>query len=157
MNALTREEKLENIYKLVDNHQISAYSIAKNTGLSESGIGKILNKRNTKPHNTTVNLIYEYVNNYVKQLIQPKETPLEVKETNQSEYQINHKNPSNYSDLPPEHIEALKNKFQGMLVSINDIIKNIEVLPASVNQINQLKEAEIARADILQFLEGLNR
>jgi len=55
------EEILDNIVKLVEKHNISAYSISKNTGISEAGIGKILNKKVKRPHKTTLETILNYL------------------------------------------------------------------------------------------------
>ncbi len=58
---LTKKEKLEKIIDYVKNNDISAYIIAKNTKISEAGVGKILNKVSTNPHEITVNTIYDYL------------------------------------------------------------------------------------------------
>ena len=61
MNALSLNEKLNLIVDLCEKHQITAYEIAKATGLSASGVQKILNNEIRKPHNKTLNSIREFV------------------------------------------------------------------------------------------------
>ena len=63
MNYLTKQEKLKIILKKIKELNISAYEIAKNTSLTEAGIGKILNGSVKNPHENTLNSILEYLNN----------------------------------------------------------------------------------------------
>lgn len=63
MNYLTKQEKLKIILEKIKELNISAYEIAKNTSLTEAGIGKILNGSVKNPHENTLNSILEYLNN----------------------------------------------------------------------------------------------
>jgi len=58
---LTKEEKLEKIFIAIENRGISAYTLAKETKLNESGINRILNKKVKSPQNSTVDLLYGYL------------------------------------------------------------------------------------------------
>lgn len=53
--------KLNKIINYVTENNISAYVIAKNTGISEAGVGKILNKVSINPREHNINLIYNYL------------------------------------------------------------------------------------------------
>ena len=61
MEVLNKTEKLNRILDIVRKKNISAYSIAKGTGISEAGIGKILNKSSKNPQKTTVDTIYRFL------------------------------------------------------------------------------------------------
>ncbi len=69
---LTKEEKLQKIIDYVEKNDVSAYEIAKNTKLTEAGIGKILNKKSKQPREITVDEIYKYLF-FTKQETQLKE------------------------------------------------------------------------------------
>lgn len=62
MNYLTKQERLKIIKDKIKELNISAYEIAKNTSLTEAGIGKILNGTVKNPHENTLNSIIEYLN-----------------------------------------------------------------------------------------------
>lgn len=62
MNYLTKQEKLKIILEKIKELNISAYEIAKNTSLTEAGIGKILNGSVKNPHENTLNSILQYLN-----------------------------------------------------------------------------------------------
>ena len=55
------QEKLSKILNHVKKNGISAYSISKGTGISEAGIGKIVNKISTNPNANTVLSIYDFL------------------------------------------------------------------------------------------------
>lgn len=57
MFGLTKKEKLETIIKIVGENDLTAYEIGKNTGLSVSGIDKILNGTVKKPQNNSLDKI----------------------------------------------------------------------------------------------------
>ena len=61
MKTLTKEKKIEFIRELADNKKITAYTISKNTNLTESGIQRVLNGYTLNPHINTVNGIYNYL------------------------------------------------------------------------------------------------
>jgi len=61
MSILTIEDKIELIAGLCAKHDITAYEIGKETGLSTSGVQRILNNEVKKPRNETLNTILEYV------------------------------------------------------------------------------------------------
>lgn len=63
MNHLTKQEKLKIILEKIKELNVSAYEIAKNTSLTEAGIGKILNGTVKNPHDNTLNSILHYLNN----------------------------------------------------------------------------------------------
>ena len=62
MNYLTKQEKLRIILDKIKELNVSAYEIAKNTSLTEAGIGKILNGSVKNPHENTLNSILNYLN-----------------------------------------------------------------------------------------------
>ena len=62
MNYLTKQEKLKIILEKIKQLNISAYEIAKNTSLTEAGIGKILNGSVKNPHENTLDSILKYLN-----------------------------------------------------------------------------------------------
>lgn len=62
MYDLTKQEKLKIIRDKIKELNISAYEIAKNTSLTEAGIGKIINGIVKNPHENTLNSIIEYLN-----------------------------------------------------------------------------------------------
>lgn len=61
LNKIRKKEKLEIILNYVEKHNISAYKIAKETKISEAGIGKILNKLSKNPQERTIDAIYDYL------------------------------------------------------------------------------------------------
>lgn len=62
----SKEEKIEKILQFTRDNNISAYEIAKNTKLTEAGIGKILNKSSKNPREMTVDAIFDYLFNNEK-------------------------------------------------------------------------------------------
>jgi|GEM_PF-2862792 len=63
MYDLSKQEKLKIIKDKIKELNISAYEIAKNTSLTEAGIGKLINGTVKNPHENTLNSIIEYLNN----------------------------------------------------------------------------------------------
>jgi len=55
------EKTIENIAVLMKKHNVSAYLLAKNTGVSEAGIGNILNGKVKRPHKTTLDSLLKYL------------------------------------------------------------------------------------------------
>ncbi|MGG8495934.1 hypothetical protein ACQY1Q_05935 [Tenacibaculum sp. TC6] len=60
---ISKEEKINKILDFTQKNNISAYEIAKNTKLTEAGVGKILNKSSKNPRDLTVDEIYYYLFN----------------------------------------------------------------------------------------------
>jgi len=56
------EKMIEDIAVLMKKNNVNAYSLAKETGISAAGIGKILNKKVKRPHRSTLDLIVNYLN-----------------------------------------------------------------------------------------------
>lgn len=61
MNGLTKEGKLEKIINFVNSKKITSYSLAKNTGLNESGINRLIKGEINNPHKTTIDTLYNYL------------------------------------------------------------------------------------------------
>jgi transcriptional regulator with XRE-family HTH domain len=59
--VLTKKEKIREIIKKVESTGISAYELAKNTNLNESGLNRILKGEIKNPHNSTIDLLYSYL------------------------------------------------------------------------------------------------
>ena len=70
ISKLEKEEKLKKIIDFVKKESISAYSISQKTGLSEAGVGRILNGKIKNPNGITVVTIHDYLfsNNTVKEV-----------------------------------------------------------------------------------------
>jgi predicted transcriptional regulator len=63
MLHLGKKEKLQLIKEMIDVLGVKAYEIAKNTTLTESGIGKILNGKVQNPQERSLNEMFNYLNN----------------------------------------------------------------------------------------------
>ena len=61
MSKLNTLQKVKLIVELCDKHNITAYEIAKNTDLTPSGIQRILNNEVTKPRDSTLNQILQFI------------------------------------------------------------------------------------------------
>ena len=61
MEDKLKAEKLKEILNYVEENNISAYSIAKETGISEAGIGKIINGASKNPQLRTLEKIHAYL------------------------------------------------------------------------------------------------
>ena len=61
ISKLEKEQKLKKILDFVKKESISAYVISQKTGLSEAGVGRILNGKIKNPNANTVVSIYEYL------------------------------------------------------------------------------------------------
>lgn len=61
---MKNQREINEIKALVKSKGVTAYDIAKNTTLTEAGIGKILNGVTKSPHLTTVREILNYLHNY---------------------------------------------------------------------------------------------
>jgi len=58
---LDKERKVREIIDYVEKNNISAYSIAKATKVSEAGVGKILNKSSKNPRDLTIDAIHSFL------------------------------------------------------------------------------------------------
>ena len=133
MKPLTKEEKLNFIYHYIENNAISAYKIAKNTGLNEGGVGKILQKKSKNPHKYTVDAIYNFLKN-----------PAGSK--------TNH-----FSNTSEDEKSTAKSTFLAMLETVNTKIKEIENETTAIDQIELLRRYHKLRLDLLADLEELNK
>lgn len=61
MSDLSKSEKIKIILEEVAKRKISAYELAKKTGLNESGLGRLLKNDITNPHKSTINILYDYL------------------------------------------------------------------------------------------------
>ena len=61
MSKLNTLQKVKLIVELCDKHNITAYEIAKNTDLTPSGVQRILNNEVTKPRDSTLNQILQFI------------------------------------------------------------------------------------------------
>lgn len=61
MYNLNKKEKLEFIKQQIEKRGISAYTISKNTNLTEAGVGKILNGSVKNPHESSIDTIFLYI------------------------------------------------------------------------------------------------
>lgn len=132
MNTLTNEEKLKKIIILTELHDITAYEIAKNTTISEAGVGKILNKVSKKPHTNTVNSIYNYVIKYEKKDVNytTEEEKLPV---------VNEKSQPNYNPI---------------LLKLNKLIKEMEAIEdPDLHDLKNLKDAYDFRTTLIDGSE----
>lgn len=84
MKTLTKKQKIDFIRKLVDEQKITAYVIAKNTDLTESGIQRVLNGITENPHINTVNGIYNYLIRLYPMDVNKSITGPEIEEINES-------------------------------------------------------------------------
>jgi transcriptional regulator with XRE-family HTH domain len=62
MNKL---QKIDHIKKVCQEEELTAYKIAQATGLSSVGVQKILNSETKNPNNSTIQIIMEFLENYV--------------------------------------------------------------------------------------------
>lgn len=58
---MTKKEKLKFVLEKTKEMQISAYDIAKNTTLTEAGVGRILNGTSKNPQENSLNSIITYL------------------------------------------------------------------------------------------------
>lgn len=58
---ISKQEKLDKIFEILKNEDVTNYEISQNTGISESGLGSITNRETKNPRELTVNAIYEYL------------------------------------------------------------------------------------------------
>lgn len=65
MSKLSKKQKLNFILEKVKEFEISGYEIGKKTGMSISGIERILNGTVKNPHENTLNAIIDYLENKV--------------------------------------------------------------------------------------------
>ncbi|MCT4228668.1 hypothetical protein HZP39_04035 [Elizabethkingia anophelis] len=59
--SVSKQEKLEIIFKIISKYKISNYEISQNTGISEAGLGSITNGDTKNPRELTVNAIFDYL------------------------------------------------------------------------------------------------
>jgi hypothetical protein len=80
MSELTKGEKLKKILEKVEKEGITSYYIAKHTELKESGLSKLFRGEIKRPHDLTVNTLYNflYSNSVVKE---DSETYIQEKDT----------------------------------------------------------------------------
>jgi hypothetical protein len=60
-SKISKQEKLEEILRIIKENSISNYEISKSTGISEAGLGSITNGITKNPRELTVNSIFIYL------------------------------------------------------------------------------------------------
>ncbi|MFX1614850.1 hypothetical protein JZ925_08295 [Riemerella anatipestifer] len=58
---ISKQKKLDEIFRIIDKYKVTNYEISKNTGISEAGLGSITNRETKNPRELTVNSIYNYL------------------------------------------------------------------------------------------------
>lgn len=121
---ITKEQKIEEIISFVKSNEITAYSIAKATGISEAGIGKILNKLSKNPRNITIDTIYKFL------FSNQKENNSTEKLTNS----VKSSTPLIESDfvLKNEDISIIENAF---LFSKEELIQRSSIIKDAIQEI----------------------
>ena len=110
MNILTKTEKLEIIKYQVKENNISAYSIAEKTTLTQAGVGKILNGGVKNPHESTINELWNFINNYL------------LGRENPQNYHIEHVNPKINIVQEEDKREDLYKKVISLMEEKNELI-----------------------------------
>lgn len=123
MYDLTKQQKLNFIKEQVTILQIRAYEIAKNTSLTEAGIGKILNGTVKNPQERSLNEIIEYLE---KKMLgsNTDNTSNTVKKTDLNE-SIEKQSTNNFEDLI-KYAECLEkeNKLIKEIVKLHGILRD---------------------------------
>ncbi|NHM07648.1 hypothetical protein G4D82_10475 [Flavobacterium sp. CYK-4] len=73
MNELGYEKKLKIILEIVDKFQLTAYEIGTNTKMNVSGVSRIFDKTVKKPHEKSVDKIFNWFNSQEKYAIYIRE------------------------------------------------------------------------------------
>lgn len=60
---LSKDDKIQKIHSRVEELGVSAYELAKETGLNESGLSRFLKKEVKNPHKTTIDVLYNFLYN----------------------------------------------------------------------------------------------
>ncbi len=87
MYGLTKKQKVDFLLKKVEEFNLTAYDIGKKTGLSVSGVDKILNKIVKNPQEKTLNIILEFLEEKV--LGTSLEENIHILKEPNEEYKIN--------------------------------------------------------------------
>lgn len=80
MSLLTKEEKLNKIFEITKEFQITAYEISQNTNITEAGIQRILTGRTKNPHENSINEILAYLKSRYNDIIYDTNTAREKQE-----------------------------------------------------------------------------
>jgi len=119
MKDLNKENKLLFILENVKKYSITAYEIGTNTELNISGIDRVLDGTTKNPQKTTVNIIYDYINN---KYVTPKKN------------QVNEENSVyNSNNLPCE---------EKLLILEKEIGYKDEIIQLQKEQIQLLKDSK---------------
>ncbi|WP_167596581.1 helix-turn-helix domain-containing protein [Leeuwenhoekiella sp. ZYFB001] len=114
---------LERILHYFNNTDTSAYEVAKATGLTESGIGKILNGVSKNPRKKTIDLLLSYFE----------------KDSNADNYSVSDNNSSLYDQL----VNSNGNKFFEKPDGSFDIEVNLIPFDAYASYLESLEEASV--------------
>lgn len=109
---ISKQGKLVEILRIINENQISNYEISKNTGISEAGLGSITNGITKNPREITVNTIFMYlIKNY---------------ESNYSNIVIDHISPK---DQLYEILATKKNDApEGIVINDNELVEASEYI-----------------------------
>ncbi len=72
---ISKQEKIDEIFRIINEYDVSNYEISKNTSISEAGIGSIVKKEVKNPRDVTVDVIYKFLlNKYEPSILKPNNT-----------------------------------------------------------------------------------
>lgn len=116
---ISKQDKINKIFDLIEKYHISNYEISKNTGISEAGLGSITNKETKNPREVTVNAIYNYlISKYIKDRItyesEPESAPYyeNISASAGLSYLMdNSSKPEHYIKIPGSGVDAYINVF----------------------------------------------
>lgn len=70
---MNKTDKLDFILNRVAELKLSNYIISQNTKLTEAGVARIINRISKNPHNTSIDLIFDYLDSFnVKEVVELK-------------------------------------------------------------------------------------
>lgn len=130
ITKISKQRKLEEIFKMIEDFNVSNYEISKNTGVSEAGLGSITNGDTKNPREITVNTIYKYlIENYKNRGVDKK---------NIAKNSYNYKSPVTISKSNEIEIEALKKQNASLTKTIEQQDKIIDTLQRTIETLEKL-------------------
>lgn len=141
MKHLSASEKLAIVKEVCNKYDITAYEIAQNTGLTPSGIHRILTGEVQKPRSKTLDVIWKYLEH--KRLNSPAD----------ENYKVADSRPENYTK--PDRTIYLLQKILSTIRTDNDILAN-GIKKVYINTEEILEENKQLSKSMLELKNILN-
>lgn len=134
MSELTKKEKHQLVIELANKHGITSYEFGQKTTLTDAGAFKVLSGQSKNPHNSTLNIMLEYIESKIVGKEVPGHENHKVEES-ETEYIID--NETLFKAKVLKSLDYLEKAIGLTLLNTDDIMDTSKFIKGKVTSIDK--------------------